>query len=88
MIAWKDFVSKVYWENKKKNPNYQFKDALRDASERKSEMASLPAATGSKKSRKVRKSKGSKKSNGSKKSKGSKMSKKSRKNRSKTNKKH
>jgi len=35
---WNKFVSKVYHEGKKKNPNYKFKDALKDASSRKSEM--------------------------------------------------
>jgi hypothetical protein len=40
MSAWNDFVKKIYWENKKKNKNFQFKDALREASRRKSEMGS------------------------------------------------
>jgi hypothetical protein len=38
MSAWNDFVKKIYWENKKKNKNYQFKDALKEASKRKGEM--------------------------------------------------
>ena len=38
MSAWNDFVKKIYWENKKKNKNFQFKDALKEASRRKSEM--------------------------------------------------
>ena len=38
MSAWNDFVKKIYWENKKKNKNFQFKDALREASRRKGEM--------------------------------------------------
>jgi hypothetical protein len=40
MSAWNDFVKKIYWENKKKNKNFQFKDALKEASRRKSEMGS------------------------------------------------
>jgi hypothetical protein len=40
MSAWNDFVKKIYWENKKKNKNFQFKDALRQASKRKGEMGS------------------------------------------------
>ena len=38
MSAWNDFVKKIYWENKKKNKNFQFKDALKQASIRKGEM--------------------------------------------------
>jgi hypothetical protein len=38
MSAWNDFVKKIYWENKKKNKDYQFKEALKEASKRKSEM--------------------------------------------------
>ena len=40
MSAWNDFVKKIYWENKKKNKNFQFKDALKEASMRKDEMGS------------------------------------------------
>ena len=29
MSAWNDFVKKIYWEGKKSNPNYEFKNALR-----------------------------------------------------------
>lgn len=43
MSAWNDFVKKIYWEGKKKNPNYKFKQALQDASKRKSEMGSTPS---------------------------------------------
>ena len=59
---WNIFVKKVYTEGKAKNPNYEFKQALEDASKRKSEMKhSSSAASGvrtktSKKSRKSRKS--------------------------------
>lgn len=57
---WNIFVKKVYTEGKAKNPNYEFKQALEDASKRKSEMKhSSSAASGvrtktSKKSRKSR----------------------------------
>jgi hypothetical protein len=40
MTAWNDFVKKIYHEGHSKNPNYQFKQALKDASKRKSEMGS------------------------------------------------
>ena len=39
--AWNMFVKKIYWENKKKNKNFQFKDALKEASKRKGEMGSM-----------------------------------------------
>jgi hypothetical protein len=38
MTAWNDFVKKIYQEGKKNNPDYQFKNALKDASARKGEM--------------------------------------------------
>ena len=38
MSAWNDFVKKIYHEGHDKNPNYSFKQALKDASKRKSEM--------------------------------------------------
>ncbi len=44
MSAWNDFVKKIYWENKKKNKNFQFKDALKQASIRKSEMGTSKSA--------------------------------------------
>jgi hypothetical protein len=50
MSAWNDFVKKIYWEGKKKNANYEFKQALQDASKRKSEMGSTAKGTKSKKS--------------------------------------
>jgi hypothetical protein len=40
MTAWNDFVKKIYHEGHKSNPNYQFKQALKDASKRKNEMGS------------------------------------------------
>lgn len=36
--AWNMFVKKIYHEGKAKNSNYEFKQALVDASKRKSEM--------------------------------------------------
>lgn len=36
--VWNVFVKKIYNEGKSKNPNYKFKQALEDASKRKSEM--------------------------------------------------
>ena len=38
LSAWNIFVKKIYKEGKAKNPNYEFKQALEDASKRKSEM--------------------------------------------------
>ena len=52
--AWNMFVKKIYHEGKKSNPNYEFKQALVDASKRKSEMG----ATSHKKS--VKKTRGRK----------------------------
>jgi hypothetical protein len=54
MTAWNDFVKKIYHEGHNKNPNYQFKQALKDASKRKSEMGSSSGSSKkmSKKSRK------------------------------------
>jgi hypothetical protein len=55
MTAWNDFVKKIYHEGHNKNPNYQFKQALKDASKRKSEMGSSGSSSGSSK-RKSKKS--------------------------------
>ena len=41
--AWNLFVKKIYKEGKAKNPNYEFRQALVDASKRKSEMGSKAA---------------------------------------------
>jgi hypothetical protein len=54
MSAWNDFVKKIYWEGKKSNANYQFKDALKDASKRKSEMGLTKSKKSTRKSRKGR----------------------------------
>jgi hypothetical protein len=59
---WNIFVKKVYAEGKANDSSYEFKDALKDASRRKSEMTSMKtvSASGVKKSKKSRKSKKSK----------------------------
>jgi hypothetical protein len=54
--AWNMFVKKIYEEGKAKDPKYEFKQALVDASKRKSEMGST--------SSEVKKSKTAKKSRG------------------------
>jgi hypothetical protein len=68
MTAWNDFVKKIYHEGHNKDSNYSFKQALKDASARKSEMGKTNLAMGvkvksksSRKSRKTRKSKKSRK---------------------------
>jgi hypothetical protein len=61
LSEWNLFVKKVYHEGKAKNSSYEFKDALEDASKRKSEMGSMKSSSGRgvKKSRKMmRKSRG------------------------------
>lgn len=62
MTAWNDFTKKIFEEGRKKNPDYRFKDALKDASARKGEMgkAVAPGDTSSKKSRKSRRRKSKK----------------------------
>jgi len=66
MTAWTDFVSKVFKEERAKNPAFQFKDALKMASKRKSEMgsSSSAAAAPGKTMKKRGKSKKSKKRGG------------------------
>ncbi len=49
--AWNMFVKKIYEEGKAKNPDYEFKQALVDASKRKSEMGKSASASGVKKSK-------------------------------------
>lgn len=46
LSAWNIFVKKIYKEGKAKNPNYEFKRALEDASKRKSEMGHKTAKRG------------------------------------------
>lgn len=59
--AWNMFVKKIYEEGKAKDSNYEFKQALIDASKRKSEMGKSVSASGVKKSKKTtRKSRGRK----------------------------
>lgn len=64
MSAWNDFVKKIYHEGHDKNPNYSFKQALQDASKRKSEMGSSSSASVSNKKKTARKSKKSVKKGG------------------------
>ena len=47
--AWNMFVKKIYEEGKAKDSNYEFKQALKDASKRKSEMGHSVSASGVKK---------------------------------------
>jgi hypothetical protein len=72
MTAWNDFVKKIYHEGHNKDSDYSFKQALKDASSRKSEMGkpskmesnemAMGVKTKShKKSRKTRKTRKSKK---------------------------
>ncbi len=58
MTAWTNFVKKIFAEGRKKNPAFQFKDAMKEASKRKSEMgsSSAPSSKSSAKSRKGGKS--------------------------------
>lgn len=49
LSPWNIFVKKIYKEGKNSNPNYEFKDALKDASKRKGEMGSLSNSSQTKK---------------------------------------
>ena len=55
MTAWNDFVKKIYHEGHDKDPNYQFKTALKDASRRKGEIGTT--TTSSKTTKVTRKAK-------------------------------
>ena len=55
LSAWNLFVKKVYAEGKAKNKSFQFKDALKAASKRKSEMGSSSSSGPTKKNTKSRK---------------------------------
>lgn len=46
LSQWNLFVKKIYREGKAKNPKYEFKQALEDASKRKSEMGSMKNNSG------------------------------------------
>lgn len=54
--AWNMFVKKIYEEGKAKDSSYEFKQALVDASKRKSEMGHSASASGVKKGRKGKRS--------------------------------
>ncbi len=54
LSSWNIFVKKVYREGKSTDSNYQFKDALRDASKRKGEMGSATKKIRNTKGRKSR----------------------------------
>ena len=55
LSAWNLFVKKIYAEGKAKNPKMQFKDALKAASKRKSEMGAASSGGSTKKNTKRRK---------------------------------
>ena len=55
MTAWNDFVKKIYHEGHDKDPSYQFKTALKDASRRKGEMGTSKTSTTSKNKKKSKK---------------------------------
>jgi len=50
--AWNLFVKKIFNEGRKKNKDYKFSDALKDASKRKSEMGSSSSTKKASKSKK------------------------------------
>ena len=52
---WNLFVKKIYKEGKAKNADYAFKQALSDASKRKSEMGAMKSPTKTEKSKRYRK---------------------------------
>jgi hypothetical protein len=54
--AWNMFVKKIYEEGKAKDPKYEFKQALVDASKRKGEMGSMTSSM--KKAKTAKKSRG------------------------------
>jgi hypothetical protein len=68
MTAWNDFVKKIYHEGHSSDKNYSFKQALKDASARKSEMGKPNLAMGVK-SKSTKKTKTSRKSRKSRKTK-------------------
>ena len=50
LSSWNLFVKKIYQEGKSKNKNYEFKQALVDASKRKSEMGNASSYSKKRKS--------------------------------------
>ena len=56
LSSWNLLLKKVYKEGKAKNANYEFKQALVDASKRKSEMGSMKNKSMGKMKRNTRKS--------------------------------
>ena len=68
LSAWNLFVKKIYAEGKAKKSGFQFKDALKEASRRKSEMGSSSSASSSGPTKKNTKSrKGGKRKRGTRK---------------------
>ena len=61
LSPWNKFVSEVYHEGKKKNPDYKFKQALKDASKRKGEMGHAVANVSNKSKKHMKGSKKGKK---------------------------
>ena len=49
LSSWNIFVKKVFQEGKAKNKDFQFKDALKEASARKGEMKSMSSSNKSEK---------------------------------------
>ena len=62
--AWNMFVKKIYEEGKAKDSNYEFKQALKDASKRKSEMGHSASASGVKKTKSHKRHRTAKKGRG------------------------
>jgi hypothetical protein len=59
LTDWNIFVKKIYEQGKTKNSNYEFKQALADASKRKSEMKHFShTASGFRQSKTVKKRRG------------------------------
>ena len=67
--AWNMFVKKIYQEGKAKDSSYEFKQALKDASKRKSEMGTASSVQSQKNIKSISKSRKSRKSSKSRKSK-------------------
>jgi len=61
MSSWTNEVTAYYKEQKKTNPNYKFKDALKDVSRKRKGLAPTQAKTHKKSHKKARKTKRSRK---------------------------